>query len=726
MTVTAASSLSSARKPNQQAIEQYEQQLAQNALGGFSAASDLAACLLPLLKSLGWKGDPRHVAESLPHFANDLDLTGLRNVMATLNFSSRPERLDLEIIDSRLLPCLFLPDESHALVVKKIDEEGEAEVFDSAQGLTVKLDTSGIKGTAYFFTNLGSDAGAAKPASWFRSVLERFRPLYWQAFFVTFVLNVFSLGTPLFVMSVYDKVIGAQSYSMLVSLSIGVTMALAADALLREVRARILAFVGARLDNIMGNNIFQHILALPPGFTERATIGAQVARIKDFESVREFFTGPLATVFMELPFAIFYFTVIALLGGVIALVPVIGTFLFLVGGWAVMPIVRKNVGIASRAGSRRQEFLVEALGKMRAVKLAAAEHTWVKRYRDMSARAAMGGFKNGMFAIAISTGSNILIISSGLATIMVGVLGVIDGVLSIGGLIAAMMLVWRVLSPLQTGFTMLQRVEQVRGSIRQIDGLMGIKPERDPKAIVAPLKNIKGRVVFSRVSLRYNNESDPALVGVSFEVEPGEVVCVTGRNGSGKSTILKVLLGLYTPQAGAVKIDATDIRQIDPIEMRHMISYTPQTCNLFFGTVAQNLRLAHPTATDADIRWACDQADVWEEIMSLPRGLETRIGEGASEHLPTSFVQKLSLARGYLKRSPIMLFDEPVNGLDFEGDRTFMQSVENFRGQSTIFMVTHRPSHLRVADRILVFDGGYLRLAGPAEEVRARIPPDLI
>jgi len=282
------------------------------------------------------------------------------------------------------------------------------------------------------------------------------------------------------------------------------------------------------------------------------------------------------------------------------------------------------------------------------------------------------------------------------------------------------------LSPMQTGFTMIQRVEQVRGSIRQIDGLMAIKPERDPRAIVTPLKNVKGRVVFSRVSLRYSNEADPALVGVSFEVEPGEVVAVTGRNGSGKSTVVKLLLGLYAPQAGAIKIDATDIRQIDPIELRHMMSYVPQTCNLFFGSVAQNLRLANPTATDADIRWACDQADVWEEIAALPRGLETRIGEGAADHLPTSFIQKLSLARGYLKRSPIMLFDEPVNGLDFEGDRTFMQAVETFRGQSTIFMVTHRPSHLRIADRILVFDAGYLRLAGPAEEVRARIPPDLI
>ena len=722
--MTAASAV--APKPNQKAIEQYEQQLAQNALGGFSAASDLAACLLPLLKALGWKGDPRHVAESLPHFANDLDLTGLRNVLATLNFSSRPEKLSLETIDSRLLPCLFLPDDQPAMVIKSITDDGDAEVFDSSEGASRSVDLRGLKGTAYFFTNQSADGAAARPAAWFKSVLERFRPLYWQAFFVTLVLNIFSLSTPLFVMAVYDKVIGASSHSMLLALSIGVTIALAADAVLREVRARVLAFVGARLDNIMGNNIFQHILALPPGFTERATIGAQVARIKDFESVREFFTGPLATVFMELPFAMFYFAVIAMLGGIIAIVPMIATVLFLIGGYLVMPIVRKNVSIASRAGSRRQEFLVEALSKMRAVKLASAEATWVKRYREMSARAAYGGFKNGLFAAGISTLSNILIITSGLATICVGVLGVIGGDMTIGGLIAAMMLVWRVLSPLQTGFTMIQRVEQVRGSIRQIDGLMSIKPERDPQAIVAPLKNVKGRVVFSRVSLRYNNEADPALVGVSFEVEPGEVVAVTGRNGSGKSTVIKLLLGLYAPQAGNIKIDAADIRQIDPIELRHMISYVPQVCNLFFGSIAQNLRLANPTATDADIRWACDQSDVWDEIAALPRGLDTRIGEGAADHLPTSFIQKLSLARGYLKRSPIMLFDEPVNGLDFEGDRTFMQAVETFRGQSTIFMVTHRPSHLRIADRILVFDAGYLRLAGPAEEVRARIPPDLI
>lgn len=723
MNQVANSAAAGSVKASQQAIEQYQAQMAHNILGGFSAASDLAACLLPLLKALGWKGDPRHVAESLPHFANDLDLTGLRNVMAQLNYSSRPLRVKVGEIDKRLLPCLFLPDNKPAMVVRA-KESDAIEVFDSAIGEGRRVEELSQTGTAYFFTAMGETAPSR--VGWFRTVLDRFRPLFWQAFFVTLFLNLMALATPVFVMNVYDKVIGTNSMPLLWALCAGVGMALIFDAVLRAVRARILAFIGARLDNIMGNNIFQHILSLPPGFTERATIGAQVARIKDFESVREFFTGPLATVFMELPFALFYFAIIFMLGGVLALVPVISTFLFIIGGILVMPVVRKNVSIASRAASRRQEFLIETLGKMRAVKLSAAEHDWVKRYREMSARAAYGGFKNGIFAALITTGSNILIVSSGLATISTGVLGVIDGNMTTGGLIAAMMLVWRVLGPLQTAFTLIQRVEQVRGSIAQIDQLMNLKPERDPRAMVAPLKNLKGRVSFSRVSLRYANDADPALVGVSFDVEPGEVVAVTGRNGSGKSTIIKLMMGLYAPQAGSVRIDNADMRQIDPLELRHAIAYVPQVCNLYFGTVAQNLRLAQPTATEADIRWACELADVWDEIKALPRGLETRVGDGTIDHLPTSFVQKLSLARGYLKRSPLMLFDEPVNGLDFEGDRQFMQAVEYFRGQSTIFMVTHRPSHLRFADKILVFDGGYLRLAGPADEVRARIPPDLI
>ena len=646
--------------------------------------------------------------------------------MTSLNYASRPEPLMIGAIDPRLLPCLFIPaDNSPALVVKSVDKDGVIQAFDGVQGVTQPVANPTLKGDAYFFSSLD----AAPPpisTSWFRTVIERFRPLFWQAFFVTFLLNVLALSTPLFVMAIYDKVLASGSRPLLVSLGVGAFIAMLADAVLRTVRAKILAFIGGRLDNVMGVNILEHLLALPPGFTERATIGAQIARLKDFESVREFFTGPLATMAMELPFALFYFFVIFLLGGYLVLVPVIGTFCFAVLTWLVLPRVQQIVAGAGRAGAKRQEFLIEILSKVRALKLTAGERTFLNRYRTMSAGAAGGGFKNNMYTVFVSTLGNIIVVGSGMATIAVGVLGVIDGTMTMGGLIAAMMLVWRTLTPLQAVISLIQRVETVRGSIRQIDGLMGLKPERNPKAMVAPLKNLKGKVEFNRVSLRYSNDTDPALVGVAFEILPGEVVAITGRNGSGKSTILKLALGLYVPQAGSVRIDNTDLRQIDPIELRHAVGYVPQTCSLFFGSIEQNLRLAHPTASMTDLRWACEMADVWEEILEQPRGMQTRIGDANTEHMSASFVQKLSLARCYLKRSPIMLFDEPVSGLDFEGDRNFLKAVEYFRGQSTILMVTHRPSHLKIADKIMVFESGYLRLAGPADEVRARIPPDLL
>lgn len=699
---------------------------AHKVLGGFKASSDLAACLLPLLRSLGWRGDPRHIAEALPHFADMLDLTGLRNVMAHLGYSSRPERLSLGEIDPRLAPCLFLPDNGAALVVLEVNGP-EIVVFNGELGDNVAVTDPAIRGIAFFFNTMEPEDGPQQNRiGWFRLLMDRFRPLFWQAFIVTFLLNLLSLGTPLFTMAIYDKVIATGSLPMLYYLLGGVAIALVADALLRSVRSRVLAFIGARLDNIVGNAIFERILSLPPGFTERATIGAQVARIKDFESVREFFTGPLAVVFMELPFTIFYFFVIGMLGGWVAVIPILTLLAFVGLGMVMLPIVRRSVAVAARSGSRRQEFVVETISKMRALKLSGADRIWLDRYRDLSAKAAMNSFKTGHISNLVSTLSHMLIVTSGLSTIALGVSLVLNNSMSIGGLIASMMLVWRVLSPIQTGFMTITKLEQVRSSIRQIDNLMGLRPERDPRAMIAPIKSIKGRVVFSRVSLRYSNDADPALIGVSFEAKPGEVIAVVGRNGSGKSTILKLIAGLYSPQAGSVRIDNMDIRQLDPIELRHAIAYVPQVCNLFHGTIAQNLRLAHPTATDEDLRWACEMADVQREIDALPEGLGTRVGDGRSDQLPASLTQKLSLVRAYLKRAPITLFDEPVNGLDFEGDKAFMAAIERMRGQSTIFIVTHRPSHLRMADKILVLDGGYLRLAGPAEEVRPRIPGDML
>lgn len=705
------------------------------ALAALKDATDLSNCLLPLLNSLNWRGDRRHIAEALPHFMNSLDVTSFRNVLATLHYQSRPLKLDLTRIDRRLFPCLFLPEEGEAMVLLGYEPDG-LRVFDGGLNEERVLPRGKAKGTAYFFSEIDLDdmQSSQGKVGWFRAVSERFRALVYQTLGITLVLNILALVTPLFVMAVYDKVVATKSLSTLAYFAFGVGIAIVCDLILRMIRSKIMAFIGARLDNIVGIAIFHKILFLPPAFTERATIGAQVARIKDFETIRDFFTGPMALVMFELPFVIIFIVTIAALGGPVAFVPVIMIACFLILGLIITPLLRNSVGRAARASSKKQELIVETLSGMRAVKYCGAEQRWMQRFREYSASAALDSFYTAQISAAMQTISHVLMISAGLGTIIFGVFRVLNGDMTVGGLVASMILVWRVLAPLQTGFISLTRVTQVKSSISQINGLMNIKGERDQHALVTPIKQMEGFVTFARVSIRYSPDSDPALVGVSFEIEPGEVLCVVGGNGSGKSTVLKLLAGMYAPQAGSIRVDNMDIRQMDTVELRHAVGYVPQTIQFFYGTIAQNLRLADPTATEEDLYRACELAAVLDDVLALKQGsgkwarngFDVRIGDSASGQMPTSLLQRLNLARGYLKDSAIMLFDEPGNGLDYAGDQAFMRAVDSMRGKTTVLMVTHRPSHMKLADKILWLEYGNVRAFGPSAEVLAQMPKDFV
>lgn len=705
------------------------------ALAALKDATDLSNCLLPLLNSLNWRGDERHIAEALPHFMNSLDVTSFRNVMATLHYQSRPLKLDLTRIDRRLFPCLFLPDDGDAMVLLGYEPDG-LRVFDGGINEERLLPRGKTIGTAFFFSEIDIEdlQSSQGKVGWFRAVSERFRALVYQTLGITLVLNILALVTPLFVMAVYDKVVATKSLPTLAFFAFGVGIAIMCDLILRMIRSKIMAFIGARLDNIVGIAIFHKILFLPPAFTERATIGAQVARIKDFETIRDFFTGPMALVMFELPFVIIFITTIAILGGPVAFVSIIMMACFMILGLVITPLLRNSVSRAARASSKKQELIVETLSGMRAVKYCGAEQRWMERFREYSASAALDSFYTAQLSAAMQTISHVLMISAGLGTIIFGVFRVLNGDMTVGGLVASMILVWRVLAPLQTGFISLTRVTQVKSSITQINGLMNIKGERDQHALVTPIKQIDGFVTFARVSIRYSPESDPALVGVSFEIEPGEVLCVVGGNGSGKSTVLKLLAGMYAPQAGSIRVDNMDIRQMDTVELRHAVGYVPQTIQFFYGTIAQNLRLADPTATEEDLYRACELAAVLDDVLALKQGsgkwaregFEVRIGDSASGQMPTSLLQRLNLARGYLKKSPIMLFDEPGNGLDYAGDQAFMRAVDSMRGDTTVLMVTHRPSHMKLADKILWLEYGNVRAFGPSAEVLAQMPKDFV
>ncbi|OSQ46820.1 peptidase domain-containing ABC transporter [Thalassospira alkalitolerans] len=691
-------------------------------LASNDALSDFDACLWPLLQALGWRGLPRQVAEALPHMSDALDLTDFRNVLANLNYRSREIDTTFDQIDDRLMPCLFVPDNGTALVVIRPENIG-IRVFDGGTSSERVIKPGNLPGRLFQFTQADRSERYFEEdkRGWFGGITARFSALGGQLLLITLMLNLMALASPIFVMGIYDRVIGTRSIPMLIQFGIGISIVLIMDWVLRNLRSQMVSHFGARLDTLVSSAIFERLLSLPPAFTERAPVGVQISRIRDFESVREFFTGPMALVIMEMPFMPIFLIAMALLGGWLALIPIGLIVVFALIGLVSFPVVSRRVSELGRNGANRQEFLVETVAKMQALKYTGAEHRWLSRFRDISADTAYAGFRVAMVNNVINTSAQILMISAGALVLAVGATQVMAGNMTVGALVASMMLAWRVLGPINQAFVGMPRLAQLRGSVNQINRLMTLAPERDLVPRTVGQRRFEGNVTFSRVSFRYSPDSDPALVGVNFDIKAGQVIAVVGSNGAGKSSLIKLIAGMYQPQAGAVLIDGADIRQMDPQTLRQSISYVPQDIEFFRGSIAQNLRLANPVASPDELRMACMSAGILNDIEALPSGFETRIGDQHSLRFSASFLQRLALARAFVREAPIILFDEPTNGLDQKADRAFQDTINRLRGGSTIFLITHRPSHLDLADRIIVLEAGQLRADAPPARIKQQV-----
>lgn len=673
-------------------------------------ASAVGACMVPLLDALGWRGAPQTLAEALPHFSEVQTVEELCDVLQRLHFEGRSLRFDLGRPEPSLLPCLFQARDGSIYTLLSADADGVT-AFSGRSRETVMLNFG--KGTAYVFTPLEAAAGAGNQ-NWVGTVIHAYLPLLWAVLGLSAVINLLSVAAPLFTMAIYDKVIGTGSFDTLATIAVGAFLVIAGDFALRQIRGRALAHAGSRIARSISNATIERILMLPVGLSERAAIGTQIARVKDLESIRDFISQGQVAALFDVPFALFYLGVMALLGGPLALVPLGAVLVTAAIGAAVHPMVRARTGTTARADTERQEFFVEMVAKMPALRAIGGLAHWRDRYDRLSARTARSGHTAANLSATHAALAGLVVPVAGLATVGVGAMQVFAGSMTPGALMASMMLLWRVMVPLQTAVSMLPRIEQLRANARQINGLMSIRPEREPRCATLQPRKLKGEVSFSRVSLRYRNDADPALVGVSFTVKPGQIVAIVGSDGAGKSSLLKVMLGLYAPQAGNVRIDGVDIRQMDPVDLRKSIGYVPQASSLFYGTIAQNLRFADQTADEAELRWALSLAGALDEVEALPRGLDTRIGDNQSLRLSPSLTQKICLARAYIRRPRILLLDEPASRLDFEGDKALHAALAALRGHSTIFLVTHRPSHLTLADTVLTMDAGMIAPANPA------------
>ncbi|MGH1477383.1 MAG: peptidase domain-containing ABC transporter [Geminicoccales bacterium] len=699
-----------------QAPDRFVRSLAHDDAGDLCDLSDYARCLKPLMSALGWRGQTQHLIEIMPHCADKIDLLDLRNILANANYQSRPLKTKLNELDARLLPCLFVTAKGLPQLILGRDSD-TFQIYDPAHDQHLELENVPSKrGVAYIFERVAErdQKRTRQTDNWCLGMLGRFRKQLFLLALAGFVATLPGLLSPIFIMVLYDTVIAAQSTALLVQLTLSTISVLLVDLLFRLVRAKVMAYIATRIGRLVATSVFSRLMELAPAALSQAPLHAQVRRVRQFESWRDHFADPIVAVAFNLPFSVLFLVVIALLGGSLVFLPILVMGGYAGLAWLAGPALEKHSADASEARQQRDACFDEIMSDMRSVRLLASDDIWLERFRNFAAGSALAGAKRARLQDLLSQLGQGAVTVAGTGTLIVGAIQAMNGDLSLGALIACMALVWRVLSPWQQGIALLPRIAQLKNEIRLLNQTMRLPAEAEnrPRRL-APSRRC-GSMEVEGITLTYQGSSRPALMGIDLSIQAGETIAFVGGSGAGKSSLLKVMAGIYAPQIGSMRIDGFDLRQLHPRELRERIAYVPQQPHFYTGTIAQNLRLARPAASDEDVWNAAIQAGVLEDIQRLENGFETRIGDATVRQQSPGFLQRLSLARAYLKETDIAVFDEPGRALDSKGDQAFLQVLSRLRGRRTILVVTHRPSHLKLADQVFVLEGGRLKPGGPS------------
>lgn len=681
-------------------------------------------CVCALALTLEPDCDWRRLSDSLPYGLRSYGRDEFLDSIANFGYLARPAYLHPEDIDERLMPCLFIAEgrqDPYVMVSKN-------HVYDCA-GRKFLKNVPDVTGEVWFFEEyiearsmLSTQTRKVTGKTWFGAVLKRFMSAYWQVLAIGLFINLAALSAPLFIMTVYDRVISAHTPDVLMMLSVGVGMAIVLEWFLRQTQSKILSGFSSRLDNVVSNYIFGRLLSLAPGYIERASVPAQIARMKTFESVRDFFSGGVFLSLLEMPFSVIALITIGIIAGPLCLVPIAVTGLY-VGLFAlVWRKVKVSIRDAAKATSARQQFSLETFEKIGSIRTFGLTDVWQKKYEELVAREVHTHFRLQWMGNLGETMAHGLTIISSVAVVGFGVQLIWAGQMTAGALVATMILCWRVLTPFYSLCTMIPRLDQLRNSIRQVNELMNIEEERALGETSKRSKGWKGHVVFNNVGLRYPGDVNPVFSGLSFNVKPGEVALITGDNGSGKTSLLKMILGMYSPQSGSIQIDGHNIRQFDAQDLRRHIAYISQYPHFFEGTIDSNMRLANPLASDKEVKMALLQANVWDDVQKLPQGLQSPLGTDQGVYLSSNMAFRLCLARAYLHRAPIMLIDELPNSLmnDAAG-RELIDGLLRMKKGRTVFMVTYRKDLLPLADQVIVLRRRHVPIVGDSKLVTEKL-----
>jgi ATP-binding cassette subfamily B protein len=563
-----------------------------------------------------------------------------------------------------------------------------------------------------------SDADQPFGFRWFVPELVRQRAFFRDVAVAAFVLYALGLATPIFFQLVIDKVLVHESYATLTVLTIGIGIAFLFDAAFTYLRRYLLLYATNRIDIRVATRTFAHLLNLPISLFEQMSAGVLVKHMQQASRIREFLTGRLFLTLLD-GISLFVFIPVLLLYSVKLTLVVLG-FAGLVG-LIVMLLVgpfRRRLHALYEAEGERQALLVETVHGMRTVKSLALEPRQRRVWDDSAAAAVSLRFRVEKISTAAQAITGLVEKLLSVAIIGLGALDVFGGAMTIGALVAFNMLAGRVSGPLVQIVTMVHEYQDIALSVRMLGEVMNRKPEQFGRGhgLRPPLD---GSIEFENVSFRYAQDAAPALDNVSFSVPAGSIFGIVGKSGSGKTTITRLIQGLYPVQQGLVRIDGYDSREIDLVHLRRSIGVVLQDNFLFRGTVRENIAAAKPDATLEEIAQAARLAGAEEFIERLPRGFETMLEENA-ENLSGGQKQRLAIARALVTDPHLLIFDEATSALDPDSEAIIRDNLRRIAEGRTVVIVSHRLSTLADADAILVIDRGSISDLGRHDQLMSR------
>ena len=687
----------------------------------------LLGCLVELTRLHGRPSTRAALSAGLPLEGGCLTPSLFARAAARAGLSSRIVRRKLEDVDSVLLPVILLlkGDQACVLIGWNADanearllfpETGQGEVVLSRSELAGRYMGIALFARPRFaFDARTPEVGKVAQRHWFWGALLEQAPLYRDVIGAALLINVFALVMPIFSMNVYDRVVPNNATDTLWMLALGVLLVVGMDFMMRILRGHFVDLASARIDVKLSALIMERVLGMRLE-AKPASVGSFASNLRSFESVRDFIASATVTALIDFPFALIFLLVILWISWPLVLIPIVGLVVGVIYAYIIQHKMHELAETTYRAAAMRNAALVESLTALETIKTQGAEGVVQNKWERTTAFLSRTSAQMRLLSASATNGAATITQLVSVALIVAGVYLIHERMLTMGGLIAVNMLGGRAIAPLGQAVGMLMQFQNARMSLETLDKLMAQPIERPDASAFIHRPEIEGEIEFRDVSFSYPGQDEPALRNVSFRIAPGEHVVILGRTGSGKTTLQKLMLGLYQPTEGVVRIDGIDLRQLDPADLRRNVGFVGQDATLFYGTLRENISIGAPYADDSAIVHAAEVAGLTQFVNRHPKGFDMLIGE-RGESLSGGQRQEVAIARAVLMDPPVLFFDEPTSAMDFTTEAGFKERLKRFAVHKTVVIVTHRSSLIELATRMIVVDEGRIVADGPRDKV---------